>query len=228
MVTGGDGFALAHGSAVDLAVAPEARGAGLGRALAATALAGSPELGAEVTAWSHGDHPAAARLAAAYGLERVRELWVMRRPASDPLPAVAVPDGIEVRSYRPEDAAEVVRVNAAAFAHASRAGGDGRGGARASGWRRTGSTRPGLLGRRHGSGLLGFHWTKRHSPELGEVYVIGIDPAAQGRGLGRVLTAAGLAHLADAGRRRGPVVRRGGQHRRTAALRGARLHPRGR
>ena len=25
--------------------------------------------------------------------------------------------------------------------------------------------------------LLGFHWTKRHDAEHGEVYVVGIDPA---------------------------------------------------
>jgi mycothiol synthase len=64
-------------------------------------------------------------------------------------------------------------------------------------------------------GMLGFHWTKihggigsdppdpsrpghQHEP-IGEVYVLGVDPAAHGLGLGAALTAAGLAHL----RRRG-------------------------
>jgi mycothiol synthase len=198
-VTGGDGFALAHHASVDLAVAPEARGAGLGRALAAAVLAGN----APVAAWSHGDHPAAARLAAAYGLERVRELWVMRRPTSAALPGVAVPAGTEVRSYRPEDAAEVVRVNAAAFAHHPEQGAMDEAELAermAEDW----FDPAGLLvaestDDHSARGLLGFHWTKRHSPELGEVYVVGIDPAAQGRGLGRVLTAAGLAHLASEG-----------------------------
>ena len=41
----------------------------------------------------------------------------MRRPTSDPLPPLAVPDGVEVRGYRPEDADAVLAVNAAAFAH---------------------------------------------------------------------------------------------------------------
>ncbi len=46
--------------------------------------------------------------------------------------------------------------------------------------------------------LLGFHWTKVHNTDLGEVYVVGVDPAAQGRGLGAALTLVGLHHLAEA------------------------------
>ena len=108
-----DGFALAHDGAVDLAVAPAARGRGLGGELAAASLAGDDA----VTAWSHNDHPAAAALAARHGLRRARELWVMRRRSSEPLPELVVPDGVTVRGYRDEDRDEVLRVNAAAFAH---------------------------------------------------------------------------------------------------------------
>jgi mycothiol synthase len=57
----------------------------------------------------------------------------------------------------------------------------------------------GLLVATDGDRLLGFHWTKQHSPGIGEVYVVGIDPAAQGRGLGKLLTLAGLHHLTDKG-----------------------------
>ncbi len=48
--------------------------------------------------------------------------------------------------------------------------------------------------------LAGFCWTRiRHEPPLGEIYVIGIDPDFHGQGLGKPLTAAGLAWLQDQG-----------------------------
>ena len=66
-----------------------------------------------------------------------------------------------------------------------------------------------LLHERDGR-LAGFCWTKVHEPEdgvmsegieqeLGEIYVIAVDPDFQGRGLGRQLVLAGLASLWDRG-----------------------------
>ncbi|MGH9080217.1 MAG: mycothiol synthase [Acidimicrobiales bacterium] len=54
--------------------------------------------------------------------------------------------------------------------------------------------------------LAGSCWTKVHAgaePPLGEIYVIGVDPAFQGRGWGRALTLAGLDWLAGHGLRTG-------------------------
>ena len=54
-----------------------------------------------------------------------------------------------------------------------------------------------LLAERDGA-LVGFVWTKLLGP-VGEIYAVGVVPRAQGVGLGRALTVAGLDHL----RRRG-------------------------
>jgi mycothiol synthase len=58
-----------------------------------------------------------------------------------------------------------------------------------------------LIHEREGE-LAGFCWTKIHagtSPALGEIYIIAVDPAYHGLGLGRALTLAGLDGLAQRG-----------------------------
>lgn len=190
-----EAFALRRGSELDLAVAPAARGRGLGSALGELAVAEPGPL----TAWSHGDHPAAAALAARWGFARTRELWVMRRPSGVPLPAVAPPPGVRIRDYGSSDADAVLSVNAAAFAHHPEQGAlDAAGLAErmAEPWFDPAGL---LLAVDEEGDLLGFHWTKQHDAAVGEVYVVGVSPAAQGRGLGRVLTVAGLHHLAARG-----------------------------
>lgn len=187
------GFALVHDGDLSLAVQPDSRGHGVG-----TALLQGVAYDGELVAWSHGNHPAAARLATAYGWERVRDLWVMRRPTSLPLPPLELPDGLTIRSYVDSDADAIVAVNAAAFAsHPEQGAMDRDNLARrmAEPW----FAPAGLLVAEDGSGVLGFHWTKQHDERLGEVYVVGVSPQAQGRGLGRLLTLAGLHHLAGLG-----------------------------
>ena len=192
------GFALRHQHALDLAVAPERRGHGLGERLAASATAE----GGELAAWSRGDHPAARKIAERLGFARARELWVMRRPTAVPLPKDDVPPGVTIRDFGgTADAEGLLAVNAAAFAAHPEQGSmsaEDLAERMAEPW----FDPAGLLLATEGDRVLGFHWTKQHSPDLGEVYVVGIDPAAQGGGLGRTLTLAGLHHLARTGARR--------------------------
>jgi mycothiol synthase len=190
------GFALLRGRELDAAVAPAERGRGDGRALVEAAVT---EAAGEITAWSHADHPAAAALARRFGFTATRALWVMSRDAGP----VDVPDvdGVTIRGYCDSDADEVIRVNATAFAHHPEQGSMDAANL-AERMSEPWFDPAGLLVADDGSGLLAFHWTKQHSPDLGEVYVVAVDPAAQGRGLGRAVTAAGLAHLASRGVRR--------------------------
>lgn len=187
------GFALVHpgpsATSLDIAVAPAVRVCGFGGGLAEAAL---EAIDGPVVAWSHGDHPAAYALARRLGFHRARELWVMRRPTTEPLPAHR--PHVEIRTFRPGDEAELLRVNAAAFAHHPE---QGRMDAAelaermAEPW----FDPDGLFLAVEAGKLLGFHWTKVHPSGLGEIYVIGIDPPAQARGLGKELTLAGLHHL---------------------------------
>ena len=123
----------------------------------------------------------------------------MRRRSAVPLPELVLPPGLRMRGYRDADADDVIAVNAAAFAAHPEQGSmdaDNLAERMAEPW----FDPDGLLVAEDADGtLLGFHWTKRHDQRLGEVYVVGISPAAQGRGLGRLLTLAGLHHLVEAG-----------------------------
>jgi mycothiol synthase len=191
----GAGFAVVDGDLLHLVVAPDRRRHGVGTRLLAQAL---DERAGPWQAWSHGDHPAAAVLARRTGFDRVRDLWVMRRSLADLTETPSGVGGVTLRSFLPGDEAEVLRVNAAAFAHHPEQGSMDAGELAermAEPW----FDPAGLLVAADGDRLLGFHWTKRHSATLGEVYVVGIDPSSQGLGLGKVLVDAGLRHLRDGG-----------------------------
>lgn len=184
--------------AAELVVHPAHRGHGHGRALGAALLAAS---GKRLRVWAHGGHSAARHLSQVLGLTLFRELRQMRRPLADlALPDPVLPEGVTVRTFVPgQDDAAWLAVNAAAFAHHPEQGSlaqrdlDDR---MAESWFDPAGF---FLAEREGE-LIGFHWTKVHAEEgLGEVYVLGVRPGAQGGGLGKALTTIGLRHLAAQG-----------------------------
>jgi mycothiol synthase len=179
----------------ELVVHPGTRRRGIGSAMARTGLSEGGE-GARI--WAHGNLEPARATAAALGLVVVRELLQMRRSLTD-LPPVTVPDGVRIETYSgPADDAELLRVNNAAFAwHPEQSGWTHADIAERRGERWFDPSGLFLAVDEDTDTLLGFHWTKVHSADLGEVYVVGVDPAAQGRGLGATLTLIGLRHLAE-------------------------------
>ncbi|WP_387586388.1 mycothiol synthase [Paenibacillus glucanolyticus] len=184
----------------EFAVHPELRRRGLGGRLAAAVVAAADpaEAGtAEASGldvWAHGGHPGAGRLAERYGAVLVRELRQMRRPSAE-VPPVVLPDGVELRTFRPgADDEAWLRLNALAFAHHPEQGAWTEADL-ADRFAEPWFDPAGFFLATRGGRLVGFHWTKTHPDGLGEVYVVGVDPEEQGSGLGRALTAAGLRHL---------------------------------
>ncbi|MER6674423.1 mycothiol synthase [Streptomyces sp. NPDC000983] len=184
--------------AAELVVHPAHRGHGHGRALGSALLAAS---GKRLRVWAHGGHAAARHLAQVLGLTLFRELRQMRRPlAGLDLPEPGLPGDVTVRSFVPgRDDSGWLAVNAAAFAHHPEQGSLGQrdlDDRMAEPWF---DPEGFFLAERAGE-LIGFHWTKVHAEEgLGEVYVLGVRPGAQGGGLGKALTSVGLRYLAGRG-----------------------------
>jgi mycothiol synthase len=157
-------------------------------------------------AWSHGNHEAAADLAARYGYAPVRELWKMRMTtAGADLPEPVLPDGVTLRAFVPgQDEDAWLALNRAAFAHHPEQGSLTRADLEARMAEDWFDPAGFLLAEDSEGRLQGFHWTKVHAghgdhPAIGEVYVVGVAPEAQGSGLGKALTLAGIRHLQDQG-----------------------------
>ncbi len=196
----------AEGPAAELAVSPSARRRGLGGLLLDEVVRQTDGYPAGLRLWAHGANTSANELAAAHGFRRVRRLWQLRRALTDPPDPVELPQGFTVRPFDAgRDVEAWLGLNATAFADLPDQGG----------WSRQDLQRrmaepwfdpAGFLMAHDAEGrLVGFHWTKvhrhpdQHHEPLGEVYVLGVDPLARGRGLGRALTLAGLHHLRGLG-----------------------------
>lgn len=175
---------------------PEALPAVLAAVLAEARRAGVAEL-----RWWAPPSAAMVLLARAFGMERHHDLHRMEGP----LPAVAAsrPSAADGPRFRPlalpSELEAWLALNRRAFAtHPTQ----GR-------WRRADVERrlaqpwfdsDGLLVAEADGRLVATCWTKRQR-DLGELYVVAVDPSHSGLGLGRAATVAGLRHLAARGAR---------------------------
>lgn len=159
--------------------------------------------GGALECWVFGATDADTAAFTAAGLAPARALVEMRVPL--PLALTPVwPAGVGVRAFEPgRDDAEWLRVNNHAFADHPDQGGW------TSATLQQRMTEPWFdpslfLIAVDDQGIAGFNWLKRHAPrrpdpELGEIYVIGVDPRTQGTGLGRALALHGLHTLHERG-----------------------------
>jgi mycothiol synthase len=154
-------------------------------------------------AWAHGDHPGAAKLAEREGFTRVRELLVLHVEA-DEWPEPVLRDGVRLRTFvAGQDEQAVIDVNSRAFDWHPEQGSLTVEELRATESEDWFDPAGFFLAENADGRVVGFHWTKVHAADpyrfngepVGEVYVVGVDPDAQGGGLGRALTLGGLRYL---------------------------------
>ena len=132
-----------------------------------------------------------------HGFEPCRDLWQLRCE----LPAA--PSHLSTRAFIDDDVDEFLAVNNRAFWWHPEQGGlsvEDLRSKMAEPWFEAGGFRL----HHRGGRLAGFCWTKvhgDHSPPLGEIYAIAVDPDFHGEGLGAPMTLAGLEWLASEGLR---------------------------
>lgn len=142
--------------------------------------------------WAHGDGAGARALASSFGLATGRTLLRLRRPGTAN-PPPASPTNVTIRPFDPIDLPGLLAVNRRAFSdHPEQGALDVRGfeARAAEPW----FDPSGLFIAERDGQIAGFHWTKVEDG-IGEVYVLGVDPEAQGQGIARSLLAVGLTHL---------------------------------
>jgi mycothiol synthase len=183
-------------SAGQLVVSPDHRRRGIGSLLLQRLIM---ESSSPLRVWAMGDTPAARALAATAGMVPRRELLIMERQLDDEVPEPVMPPGVQIRTFVPgQDEQEWLRVNAAAFAdHPEQAliDSDDLADRMAESW----FDPNGFFVATINDTMVGFHWTKQHQDQLGEVYVLGIAPSAAGGGLGKALLLTGLRSLQERG-----------------------------
>jgi mycothiol synthase len=197
---------------IDLVVHPRYRRRGHATAALRRVFDDEGGMSGDLTAWAHGNHPAARALADRFGFSAARTLLQLERPLTDADVVPAFPDGVRISPFRPAsadepgDAAEWVRLNALVFATHPEQGAITEADLadrQQEAWFCADDLLLARADRPDDDGpgrILGYNWLKiEPGATLGEIYVLGVHPDAGGAGLGRVLMLAGLARLRERG-----------------------------
>lgn len=164
--------------------------------------------------WSHGDTEIARQFTRKLGFEPVRNINQMRRSLFSPIEPYKIPTGYAFREFDPQrDVQNFLNVNQLSFSKLPDQ----------SSWTKKDvelrikenwfSPSGFILLENNKREIIGFCWTKVHGQDhehtsddghqhlnhghepIGEIYVLGVHPLEQGKGLGKSLTLWGLNHL---------------------------------
>ena len=203
---------LVAGPSGELVVAPDFRLKGIATQIInhmKTAVNNQP-----LRLWSHGDTEMAKKFTEKLGFIPVRNVMQMRRSLFSPIDSFKLPEKYHLREFDPEkDVSVFLKINKESFSELPDQ----------SSWTPQDvklrmnenwfSPSDFILVENEENELVGFCWTKVHGYDhkhevddghkhldhghepLGEIYVLGVHPLEQGKGLGKALTLWGLNHL---------------------------------
>ncbi len=199
-----DATDLVAGPSVEAVVHPNHRGKGLGTLILNEAI---KVCGDKTRIWSHGDLPAAKAIAASLKLERLWSNLLMSKSLGDIQP---ITSKYPIRTFMPDlDNQAFLSLNNKVFANYPDQGGWSEDDLKVrlnEGW----FDEKGFFVAEAKGELIGFCWTKIHGAhthshdggdddhghdELGEIYVLAVNPDYKGQGVGRDLTITGLNYL---------------------------------
>ena len=194
-----------EGPSAELVISPKFRNQGIGKELVKELKA---QAGSRLRLWSHGDLPGAQNIATANGFTHTRTVIQMRRSLTDAIPEID--NSIPIRNFLPTiDNKAWITANNLAFANHPEQ----------SDWsehdleirtKEEWFDPKGFLISEVDNEIAGFCWTKIHGGHshkhsdtesehdhdpIGEIYIMGVNPKHQGKGIGRAVTIAGLKHL---------------------------------
>ncbi|MCL2783971.1 MAG: mycothiol synthase [Propionibacteriaceae bacterium] len=145
--------------------------------------------------WSFGDCDAARGFCAKHRYEQVRALLILEAHA--PFPIKAASTQFTITTFRDDDLDDLVALHSKAFSHHPEQ----------ASWTKDDFRRRfdsdwfdphGLFIAWHSQTMVGFLWTKQLN-DTGEIYILGVDPAREGAGLGRQLLEHSLKYFQQRG-----------------------------
>ena len=198
---------LVAGPSVELVVAPEHRASDVGEKLLSEAI---KICGNKIRLWVHGQQAATHTLATSHNFEKIRTVLQMSRSLAEIQQLPVIDPKISIRSFLPAiDNQPWLELNNLVFKDHPEQGGWGLSDLNHrvnEEW----FDEKGFFIAERDNQMIGFTWTKIHGAHshdhggnetdhgheaIGEIYVLAVDPAHKGEGIGKGLTATGLNYL---------------------------------